>query len=90
MNSNERYKIIKVAVELAEDGYIAYPLGMKGAIVGQGDSCELALDDVRSAIKTHIKEFWFDSHYVVRATMPDGKIVDYLPLPDLHSKDGSV
>jgi hypothetical protein len=28
---------VKLVVEHVEDGYIAYPLGMKGVVVGQGD-----------------------------------------------------
>ena len=47
----------KVIVEKHEDGYIAYPLGLKGAVFGQGDSYEEALADVKSAIKFHIETF---------------------------------
>ena len=31
-------KQIKVIVEKHPDGYVAYPLGVKGVVVGQGDS----------------------------------------------------
>jgi predicted RNase H-like HicB family nuclease len=54
MHSTTRLKIV---VEHVEDGYIAYPLGMKGVVVGQGDSYEEALADVTSAIRAHVKEF---------------------------------
>ncbi len=47
----------KMIVEKHEDGYIAYPLGLKGAVLGQGDSYEEALTDVKSAIKFHIETF---------------------------------
>ncbi len=47
----------KVIVEKHEDGYIAYPLGLKGAVLGQGDTYEEALADVKSAIKFHIETF---------------------------------
>jgi len=47
----------KVIVEKHEDGYIAYPLGLKGAVLGQGGSYEEALADVKSAIKFHIETF---------------------------------
>ncbi len=47
----------KVIVEKHEDGYIAYPLGLKGAILGQGNTYEEALADVKSAIKFHIETF---------------------------------
>ena len=49
-----QYKII---VEKHSDGYVAYPLGLKGVVVGQGDSYEEALSDVKSAIRFHIKTF---------------------------------
>ncbi|WKZ20260.1 MAG: type II toxin-antitoxin system HicB family antitoxin [Candidatus Jettenia sp. CY-1] len=39
------------------DGYVAYPLGLKGIIVGQGDTYEEALPDVKSAIRFHIESF---------------------------------
>jgi hypothetical protein len=36
-------KQIKIIVEKHFDGYIAYPLGIQGVIVGEGDSYEEAL-----------------------------------------------
>ena len=50
-------KQIKVIVEKHSDGYIAYPLGLKGVVVGEGDSYEEALTDVKSAIRFHIETF---------------------------------
>jgi predicted RNase H-like HicB family nuclease len=50
-------KQFKVIVEKHTDGYVAYPLGLKGAVVGQGDTYEEALADVKSAIKFHIETF---------------------------------
>ncbi len=47
----------KVIVEKHEDGYIAYPLGLKGAVLGEGNTYEEALADVKSAIKFHIETF---------------------------------
>ena len=44
-------------VEKHTDRYIAYPLGLKGVIVGQGDTYEEALSDVKSAIRFHIETF---------------------------------
>ncbi len=49
-----QYKII---VEKHSDGYVAYPLGIKGVVVGQGDTYEEALADVKSAIRFHIETF---------------------------------
>jgi predicted RNase H-like HicB family nuclease len=50
-------KPIKVIVEKHPDGYIAYPLGLKGVVIGQGDTYEEAMADVRSAIGFHIETF---------------------------------
>ncbi len=47
----------KVVVEKHSDGYIAYPLGLKGVVVGQGNTYEEALADVKSAIRFHIETF---------------------------------
>lgn len=47
----------KVVVEKHVDGYVAYPLGLKGVVVGEGDTYEEALADVNSAIAFHIETF---------------------------------
>jgi len=47
----------KIIVEKHEDGYVAYPLGLKGAVVGEGQTYEEALADVKSAIRFHIETF---------------------------------
>ncbi len=48
---------LKIIVERHEDGYVAYPIGLKGVVVGQGDTYEEALADVKSAIAFHIETF---------------------------------
>jgi predicted RNase H-like HicB family nuclease len=48
---------IKIIVEKHSDGYVAYPLGLRGAVVGEGDSYQEALADVQSTIKFHIETF---------------------------------
>lgn len=53
-------KQIKIIVEKHPDGYIAYPLGLKGIVIGQGDTYEDALSDVKSAIRFHIETFGKD------------------------------
>ncbi len=50
-------KQVKVIVEKHLDGYVAYPLGLKGVVVGEGDTYEEALADVKSAIAFHIETF---------------------------------
>jgi predicted RNase H-like HicB family nuclease len=49
-----RFKII---VEKHSDDYVAYPLGLRGIVVGQGRTYEEALSDVKSAIGFHIETF---------------------------------
>jgi len=51
---------IKIVIEKHPDGYVAYPLGLKGVVVGEGDSYEEALADVKSAIAFHIETFGSD------------------------------
>jgi predicted RNase H-like HicB family nuclease len=48
---------VKIIVEKHPDGYVAYPLGVRGVVVGEGDTYEDALADVKSAIKFHIESF---------------------------------
>jgi predicted RNase H-like HicB family nuclease len=50
-------KQFKIVVEKHPDTYVAYPLGMKGVVVGQGDTYEAALADVKSAIIFHCETF---------------------------------
>jgi len=52
---------IKIVVEKHPDVYVAYPLGQKGVIIGQGDTYEAALLDVKSAIQFHLESFGPDS-----------------------------
>jgi len=47
----------KIIVEKHPDGYVAYPLGLKGVVVGEGDTYEEALADAKSAIRFHIETF---------------------------------
>jgi len=52
-----RMKGLKIIVEKHPEGYVAYPLGLKGVVVGEGDTYEEALENVKSAIKFHIETF---------------------------------
>ena len=47
----------KIIVEKHPDGCVAYPLGLKGVVVGEGDTYEEALYDVKSAIRFHVETF---------------------------------
>jgi len=48
---------VKLIVEKHADGYVAYPQGLKGVVVAQGDTYEDAVADVKSAITFHIETF---------------------------------
>lgn len=50
-------KPMKIVVEQHADGFVAYPIGLNGVVVGQGDSYAEALADVQSAIRFHIETF---------------------------------
>ena len=47
----------KIIVEKHTDGYVAYPIGLKGVVVGEGDTYAEAIADVTSAIRFHIETF---------------------------------
>ena len=57
MSTLPAMRILKFVVEKHGDGYVAYPLGLRGVVVGQGDSYEAALADAKSAANFHIQTF---------------------------------
>ena len=54
-------RAIKIVVEKHPDAYVAYPLGIKGIVVGQGDSYEAAVADLKSALQFHAETFGPDT-----------------------------
>ena len=52
---------LKIVIEKHADGYVAYPVGIKGVVVGEGDSFDEALRDVQSALRFHIETFGSES-----------------------------
>jgi predicted RNase H-like HicB family nuclease len=48
---------IKIVMEKHPDGYVAYAPALKGVVVGEGDTYEDALANVKSAISFHIETF---------------------------------
>jgi len=52
---------MKIVVERHSDGFVAYPLGVKGVVVGEGDTYDQAVEDVTSAIRFHIDTFGLDA-----------------------------
>lgn len=54
-------KQVKTIVEKHPDGHVAYPLGLKGVVVGQGSTYMAALEDVRSAVAFQVQTFGDES-----------------------------
>jgi predicted RNase H-like HicB family nuclease len=52
---------LKFIIEQHADGYVAYPLGLQGVVVGEGDTYDDALADAKSAAKFHIQTFGKDA-----------------------------
>jgi predicted RNase H-like HicB family nuclease len=48
---------IKIVISKEEDGYVGYPLGIEGVVVGEGNTYEEALADTKSALLFHIRTF---------------------------------
>jgi len=48
---------IKFIIEQHADGFLAYPLGVQGVVVGEGGTYDEALADAKSATKFHIETF---------------------------------
>ena len=57
MGQGKHMREFKVIVEKHPDGYVAYPLGLQGVVVGEGDTYEEAVADVASAIRFHVDTF---------------------------------
>jgi predicted RNase H-like HicB family nuclease len=57
VRNNGQMRQIKIVVEKHADGHVAYPVGLKGVVVGEGDTYDTALADVQSAIRFHIDTF---------------------------------
>ncbi len=52
---------LKIVVERHPDTYVAYPLGIKGVVIGQGDTYEAAVADLESALRFHRQTFGDDT-----------------------------
>jgi predicted RNase H-like HicB family nuclease len=76
----EQMRRLKIIVEEHSDLFVAYPLGVKGVVVGQGDSSEDALADVKSAIRFHIESFGAESFdasaEILNAQLPETELAD--------------
>jgi predicted RNase H-like HicB family nuclease len=50
-------KEVRIIVEQHSDGFVAYPVGLRGVIVGEGNTRAEAIADVTSAIQFHVETF---------------------------------
>ena len=76
---------LKIIVEKHPDGFVAYPVGLRGIIVGQGETREEALTDVTSAIEFHVETFGLaelESRGLIRV---DGKRVELTDVDALRT-----
>ena len=48
---------MKFIVERHSDGFLAYPVGMKGVVVGEGNTRDDALTEAKSAVRFHRDTF---------------------------------
>ena len=53
-------KAVKIVVERHPDTYLAHPLGVKGVVVGEGETYEAAVADLKSALGFHLETFGAD------------------------------
>ncbi len=71
-------KNLKIIIEKHADCYVAYPLGVQGAVVGQGETYEEAVADVKSAIAFHLETFgpsvWEDDDAVLEAFVAETRV----------------
>jgi predicted RNase H-like HicB family nuclease len=64
---------LKIIIEKSSDGFVAYPIGLKGVVVAQGETYDEALDNVQSAIVFHVETFGPE---VFEGSSPDAVFVD--------------
>ena len=56
----QAFRVIKIIVEKHAGGYIAYPLGVKGSCVGQGDTFDEAFACVKNMLVEYVEVFGQD------------------------------
>jgi hypothetical protein len=52
---------LEFIIEQHSDGFLAYPSGLHGVAIGEGDKYDAALADARLAAKFHIETFGTDA-----------------------------
>jgi len=53
-------KRFKIIVQRTPEGYVAYPIGLRGVVVSDGEPFEEVLVNVKQAIAFHIETFGED------------------------------
>lgn len=48
---------VSIIVEQHDNGFVAYPVGLKGVVVAEGNSLEETVQDLKSAIEFHLDTF---------------------------------
>lgn len=66
---------MKFIVEQHSDGFVAYPLGLKGVVIGEGDTRDDALADARSAAKFH-RDTFGEQAMAVETDLIDAEVVE--------------
>jgi len=61
----------KIIVEKHPDGYVAYSVGLRGVLVGEGHTYEEALADAKSAIQFHIETFGLEAVFDVEGPVEE-------------------
>ena len=77
-------RTFKIVVEKHSAGYVAYPLGIAGTVVGQGQSYDEALADVTSAIRFHLETFGegeIEDDVVLEAFVAEARVETGAPVP---------
>ncbi len=69
---------VRIVVEKHQDGYVAYPLGLRHGVVvlGQGDTYEEALADVTSALRFTLETSKEDEVFDDEMQILDAKVVE--------------
>ncbi|MGL4512798.1 MAG: hypothetical protein ACRCT8_06880 [Lacipirellulaceae bacterium] len=64
---------LRFVIERHADGFVAYPLGLRWVVVGEGDTQEAALADAQSATRFHLDTF--GDQALLDEAMPLGAVV---------------
>ena len=69
---------LQVIVEEHTDGFVAYPVGLKGVVVAEGNTYDEAVQNVQSAIDFHLETFgveaFSDSEPVVHVFLAEARL----------------